>query len=232
MIKERPELASYSRQNGLQYIIHSCWVIVIAFAISGCQSLFHKTIADKPKQQYLNLWLPISALAQHSHKQALASTSINESSITYDFPIKGSFTHVITTQNDKQPPLLIKGQIKPDKLVMVGLNDIGLPIFDIALQQQTFTFNQRVPITMPIPAEWLLESFQLMFWPLTTIEPHLAPHCIIKEVIKNQHVSKRVLRCDNQETIKIEYLFEKKRLSSVKYTPLRSPVEVQVDIIQ
>ena len=225
-------LISFAKQKYHQHVIHSCWIILFALFITGCQSLFKTTTTDNPKRQYLINWLPLNGVIKKQNDQPLPNPQIISPLYTDAFAATNSFTHIITTENNKQPPLIIKGQIKSDRLVMVGLNDIGLPLFDITLQQQKLSFNQRAPITMPIPPEWLLESFQLMFWPLTAIEAQLIPHCTIKEVIKNQRVSSRTLGCDNQETIKIEYLFEKRRLSSVKYTPSHSPVEVQVSIIQ
>ncbi len=167
--------------------------------LTACQT----TQTEFPERFFLNRWLPIQSMEQLS-----------------------SFNHTVTFDlNDTEQSLIFQGQVSESKLIMVALSDIGMPLFDISLTGQKFNYQERIQIDLPIRSEWLLESFQLTFWPQEQISAELNKNCSL-QVIGSQ----RKILCDHETQVTIDYIFELDHLKSVKYTSQNPSFVIDIDI--
>ncbi len=158
-----------------------------------------------PQKLYLNKWIALDSI---EHLK--------------------SFNHLVTFNYQQQQVMIFQGEVSTKKgLTLVGLSEIGIPLFELYFHNQTARFEPRVNMQLPIPPSWLVESMQLIFASEAQVREKLHKHCTME-----QTNTRRNIRCDNKTALNIEYHFEKTLLKSVKYQPLNTQLSIEIQILE
>jgi hypothetical protein len=122
--------------------------------------------------------------------------------------------------------MLFQGEVNSNTLILVGVAEAGIPIFDIKLAGQGMTFTPRIKRALPVHPKQILEAFQLAFWPETVVAAGLKPYCSL--ISKPQQ---RYIKCDGVYGLKIDYRFDNGRLKSVQYRPENSSWLIDIIVL-
>ncbi|WP_205859191.1 DUF3261 domain-containing protein [Pleionea sediminis] len=127
-----------------------------------------------------------------------------------------SFSHILNFVSGEQShQLLFQGEANSSGMVMVGMSEVGIPLFEIQLRNNQIDYNSRVAMELPVSAGTIIEAFQLIFWPEQAVQNELKSACRV-----DNRRERREIYCHNVLAVEINYSFENNILNSVQYKPV------------
>jgi hypothetical protein len=126
----------------------ACWTLVLVLMLGSCAS----TEPHLPVQPLLATPLPPESLGYRlSMSQVVASKYKGE-------------TH----------SLRVEVEVSPDRLVMVGVSHIGVPLFQLELDHLGLRTKTLSGESLPFEPSYILSDFQLAYWPFDRVQQELA----------------------------------------------------------
>ncbi len=86
---------------------------------------------------------------------------------------KGYLSHIKGTHNDNEYELLVQVELNVDNIVMVGTTVSGLELFELVWFDHKPWQLKQSPLAKAIKPQYLLADFQLVHWPIKSINAHL-----------------------------------------------------------
>jgi hypothetical protein len=86
-----------------------------------------------------------------------------------------SLSQVVASQYDGQTQSLrVEVEVSPEKLVMVGVSHLGVPLFSLELDGSGLRTQSHAGEQLPFDPRYILSDFQLAHWPFELVARDLA----------------------------------------------------------